>query len=366
MSTFEFVDVSQWPQSDSAWDEVVAAAPAAWVWTTRLAHNFRLSTLRAAGELHADRSFFLIDQGRPVGLMPLVIRRSATGGGAGLEASYREAPLPWPSVVPGTTPLRDIEEAMLEEAETRCRAVAAGRLSLMLSPPEPNAEVTSRFTAIARRRGYLDSSYPSHWMRVGPETLSQVRERYRRDVRKFTPRYRLEVLSGNAIPDALDAEYMELHRKDAGTLHRPAETFRAQMDILRQNAGFITVARRADDGTPAGMLMIWRIKGAAYDASVAVDPQWQREQVSHLLKWRTIEHLLAEGTTSYELGRIAASPSYLWQPSDKNYGISFFKEGWARDGQKTVFEATKYFDASCLKAYFAERMATALTHQQLE
>jgi lipid II:glycine glycyltransferase (peptidoglycan interpeptide bridge formation enzyme) len=111
--------------------------------------------------------------------------------------------------------------------------------------------------------------------------------------------------------------------------------------------------------------MIWEAKGAAYDASVAVDPDWQHEHVSHILKWKAIEHLQGQGAESYELGRIAVSANVSWQPSDKNYGISFFKEGWARDGQKIVHEASRFFDSTHLSAWWNECLTAVAAHQKV-
>jgi hypothetical protein len=66
------------------------------------------------------------------------------------------------------------------------------------------------------------------------------------------------------------------------------------------------------------------------------------------LKWRTIEELIKRDVESYELGAIAAPATFGRIYSQKQYGISRFKEGWARDGKKPVFLCEKYFDSALL------------------
>jgi hypothetical protein len=236
----------------------------------------------------------------------------------------------------------------------------------MLDLPLENSEIAGRFAKLVREGRYVDFSYPSHCIELSPQTLPNTRERYRRDIRKSGKNFEVTILSGDDIPSDMHKVYMELHRKDAGILHRPEITFQHQMDALREEDGFIAMARHISSGVVAGILMIWLFKNAAYDASVAVDPEYQNLHVSHLLKWKTIEHLLAQGVQSYELGRVATLPNCLWQPSEKNYGISFFKDGWARQGQKTVFEATKFLEASYLQAFWQERYSSLAGYQGLE
>ena len=93
----------------------------------------------------------------------------------------------------------------------------------------------------------------------------------------------------------------------------------------------------------AGALFVLALKGQAYDGSVAIDPKYEQKYVSHVLKWKTIEYLLSTNIHSYELGIKADLPTWQNAPSKKNYGISFFKEGWARGEQKRVLVAEKFF-----------------------
>ena len=53
----------------------------------------------------------------------------------------------------------------------------------------------------------------------------------------------------------------------------------------------------------------------------------------------------------YELGKAAISPSYNFLPTEKNYKISFFKNGWSNNIYKKVFVAEKIFNSDSLKKF---------------
>jgi hypothetical protein len=104
------------------------------------------------------------------------------------------------------------------------------------------------------------------------------------------------------------------------------------------------------------MLMIWLMKEAAYGASVAVDPEFQHESVSNLLHLRAVEELLCRRVRTYELGKASSKPEYLTQPTEKDYGISFFKDGWSRGARRVVHVAEKYYQRERLVADWEEQL----------
>jgi hypothetical protein len=325
------------------WDEFVRTAPTAWFWSTRAMHEFRLCCLENANVLVEDASFMLLRDGVPLGLAPLVFCRED----GSLTASY-DAPLPWPMA---STP-KD-EAILFDEIERRIAVAQAGRARFLLAPPA--GDLSARFAQTVRQRSMIDVSFSSHDVQIDQSTLGSVRERYRRYIRKFQGGYVLSVLAGADIPDGFAATYMDLHTKDAGRVVRPLRTFERQIDILRAGEGFVVTAFHKGAGKIVGALIVSLYKNAAYDGSVAVDPVYEDEPVSNLMKWRTVEHLLALGVDTYELGATSFTPTYLSQPSAKNYGISFFKEGWSRGRTKTVLAAEKFYSREAFDRFWELR-----------
>jgi Acetyltransferase (GNAT) domain len=291
-----------------------------------------------------------------VGLVPLLVERTKIGNDfSGWDAAYYGGPLPWPAFLAGPSDLEMIEDYAFQELERRAREAAVGRIRVRLSPPQPLENEQQRLARAISVHCYLDSSYISHSLNVQPDSLAQVRERYRRYVKKFMPQHELSVKEGNDVTPQLEENYFHLHVKDAGGQFRSRESYRFQADLSRNHEALYVTATRREGGTVAGMLLVSVCKGAAYDNSVAVDPDFQDDYVSHLLKWTAIESLLARGVKTYELGQKALLPTTVSIPSSKNYGISHFKEGWSKGAVKTVIMAEKFLDADFLNAVMAAR-----------
>jgi hypothetical protein len=329
------------------WDEVVEKAPSAWFWSTRAMHDFRVCCLESAGALLGDASFLLVRDGKPVGLAPLVFCRDGTSA----SASYGDTPLPWPAAVEAKD-----EPLLFDEIERRIAAAGVDRARFMLAPA--SGDLSGLFAQTVRQRSMIDVSFQSHDIAVDQNTLPNVRERYRRYIRKFRDDYTLSVLSGNEVPDEFAATYMELHSRDAGRIVRPLSTFERQIDMVRMGEAFCVTAFHKGASKIVGALIIALYKNAAYDASVAVDPDYADEPVSNLLKWRTVERLLEVGARTYELGQASSTPTYVFQPSAKNYGISFFKEGWTRGRTKAVLSAEKFYSRDAFDRFWEIKRRT--------
>jgi hypothetical protein len=148
---------------------------------------------------------------------------------------------------------------------------------------------------------------------------------------------------------------MNIHVRDAGGVFRPLITYEHQVDLVRRGEGFWVRAQNKATNRLAGMLLVSVHKNTAFDNSVAVDPDFAEDQVSHLMKWKAIQHLAEHGIVHYELGKAAVTPNYIWQPIAKNYGISFFKDGWSRGRLKTVWVAEKFYSSSCFNQFWEQK-----------
>lgn len=334
------------------WQRLADTCPDAWFWHTWA--NMQFNLVAAQTIEVRNLSCFVLREGQAVGLAPLMVTRLKVGDLSSWEASYYGGPLPWPAFVTGLPDAAVAEEFVLTELEARAREAGAERIRLRLEPPSPAAHDHERLErAVALK--YLDSSYTSHWIKLDQNTLANTRERYRRYVKKFAPVYELSVADGDALTPDLEETYFRLHVKDAGGQFRSRESYRLQADLARCGEAFFVVARRKITGAIAGMLLVSAYKNAAYDNSVAVDPEFQSEYVSHLLKWMAIEELLRRGFESYELGPKAGRPGFMSLPSEKNLGISYFKDGWARGSTRQVLMAEKFLTARLLKAHMQAR-----------
>jgi Acetyltransferase (GNAT) domain len=348
MMAYSVLPLELAPEANRVWQRLADACPDAWFWHTwaNMQFNFVASQKSDVRNL----SFFVMRDGQAVGLVPLMVNRTTAGEWSGWEASYYGAPLPWPAFLAELPDFAAAEQFALTELETRAREAGAERIRLRLEPPLPAPNERERLgRAVALR--YLDSSYVSHFMAVNAETLANVRERYRRYVKKFALAYDMSIADGEAVTPALEETYFHLHVKDAGGQYRSRESYRFQGDLARYGEAFYVIARNRVAGAIAGMLLVSTYKKVAYDNSVAVDPDYQSEYVSHLLKWAAIKELLRRGVSHYELGLQSDLPSFMFVPCEKNRGISHFKEGWARDSTRRVVMVEKFLSTRYLREY---------------
>lgn len=349
--TYQIINYSDVPDPISAWNKIVADSRDAWIWVTHQEHLCRVSALMAADKFVSEKSFFLVDDtGEICGFAPLVFTRSDLFDG--LQASY-DRPLPWPIINENVEQKANAESFLLDELERRAIFEGAGMLSLQNSPPNAGIHLRNEFYQIIRKRGFIDSSYLAHAIEITPEALLKVRKKYRRYPRILSDKYEISIIDSKSRHnhDGLAEQYMNLHVKDSGAAHRPLETYQGQIDMVKYGESFFVVAVNRSVDQVVGMMLVYSHKNAAFYASVAVDPEFKRDQVSVLMKWKALEHFQVIGVDHYELGKAAISPSYLEQPSDKNYGISFYKDGWSRGNFKLNLRADKFYSEAALDGY---------------
>jgi hypothetical protein len=350
------VDVAGTAEADERWSGLAAAAPQAWCWHTLRWRDFVRSA--SSGRNVTDQSFFVFDGDRPVGLAPFTVGDFNEGGAPIRDAAYNGGPLPWPAIVGGAgdSSAAAAERFAFEEAERRARSLGAERIRFASFAPEAAASAGVWFDRVTHELAYLDASFPSHLVNVDAEVLSRVRKRYAQYIRRFRAAFACEVIDGAAVDDAFEQRYFELHVKDAGGQFRPRDSYSRMADLARHAEGFFVTARDLETGAVAGMLLVSVVKGAAFDTSVAVDPEFADRFVSHLLKHRAILHLQQLGVTHYELGMSQLGATLEWVPTPKTRGISFFKAGWARDGVKRIYVAEKFLTREGLEKHIRSRL----------
>lgn len=363
-SAYSAVAVSDVKDAREVWNRLVDSCRDAWFWHTWTNLQFNL----VAGEKFEAQnlSFFVFRDGEPVGLVPLMVSRVQIGDISAWDASYYGAPVPWPAFLPDLPDPEDADDFALRELESRARAAKAERIRLRLEPAFPMADEQSRLSRAVKGLRYLDSSYVSHCVNLDGNTLSNVRERYRRYVKKYSPKYELGVVDCESVTPELEETYFLLHVKDAGGQFRSRESYSRQADLARHGEGFYVIARNQSLDAIAGMLLVSVYKDAAYDNSVAVDPDFQSEYISHLLKWKAIEELLQRGARTYELGPKSELSNFMSLPSEKNMGISHFKEGWARASPRKVVMAEKFLSARLLHAFMKNQSDSLQRYFDLE
>ena len=109
------------------------------------------------------------------------------------------------------------------------------------------------------------------------------------------------------------------------------------------------------------MMIISIYKGAGYYGSVAVDPSYKKESISHIMHWDAIKYLNSICYGRYEMGEIFDAASFEDIPSEKLLSISFFKSGWSRGNCKRALIFQKFFSNNALN-YVMDSKRKELKH----
>ncbi|KKW27880.1 MAG: hypothetical protein UY70_C0006G0029 [Candidatus Kaiserbacteria bacterium GW2011_GWB1_52_6] len=328
-SGYSYREISDVHDTGTLWQKIADQSADAWVWHTWAAHEFNVCAATQYDVV--DRSFFVYEGDLPVGVVPLTFQKSSRG----IEAIYYSGFLPWPALCHVGAGRRLLEEGIFEEIERRAKDHGVSLIRFWFTPPVPGVGDDERTAHIAQLFGYDRTALAFHEVEIDSDTLSRVRDRYRRYHKKYFPLFLLRIAEGNEVTSDLAKNYAELHRKDSGRTVRSLESFERQADSARSREGFYVIAETPDK-TIAGMLLISLYKGVAYDSSVAIDPEFAELYVGHLLKWKTIEELQRRNVASYVLGPAAGIGA-----SPKEVGISHFKDGWSRGNTQTVWQLEK-------------------------
>jgi hypothetical protein len=359
---FKIKNIKEVSDIDLKWKTVVDSTSYAWFWSEYYEHCFRIIVLKESDRFIEDESFLIYCDGELCGLAPLVFITSNDFNGK--EAGY-DKPLPWPMIMDSAKNKESIAEFIFNKIDEISRNYNIKKISLQYSPPRLENNFSKEFSPIIKEHKYINNSHMSHYVDISDLTLSNIRKRYKRYVKKYLPLYELKIIDKNNFDTSIPEAYMKLHIKDSGSFNRPLETYTAQFDYVVKGDGFVVQVINKKMDKIVGMLIICMCKNAAYDASVAVDPDFQQDYVSHLMKWKAIQYMVSIGVKYYELGKVAENSGYLEQLSSKNHGISFFKDGWSRGRSRRIFTYDKYFSRSALNVVWNNKLSKLIDYYNI-
>jgi hypothetical protein len=334
------------PFSESAhadlWDSLCLDSEFGWCWHSRLWKKFILET--SSEKKTIDLSFVVFHEGKAVGLCSLLVLNLDKNDIRRREASYAGGGLPWPCIDPSYTKPAELLLYIFEKAEEIAASNGAQYIKFTCSSPTVTNTGMELVYSVMIKRNYMDSGFDSSLVDPQHTDINTIRERYKRYIKKFEKNISIEIVAGNEVTGEIEEAYFLLHVKDAGKQYRSRLSYQTFCDIARKNEAFLVVAKEKNSQAIVGILIVSLVKNAAYDSSVAVDPDYADQYVSHLLKWGAIQYLKNCKVSHYELGEKKLASKIGNPVSVKEYGITNFKEGWARGLSKRVTVAEKYLD----------------------
>jgi len=312
---------------DERWDQLCGSAIGAWFWHTT---SWRDYTLAYSPALESRTlAFAVVDAGRPVALVPLMVENIPENGGRRMSFGGDAC---WsPALVDGTDPSRRAVAMRnaLDHIDALAKEEEAKSVALRLSPLAIGADDhLSLFLATTTRAGYLDVSLCSQVidLDVGPALLrSAMTKGHRADVTRGRRTLVATVSTGDeAVADF--SGYRAMHALAAGRVTRPPTTFEL-METWLVN-GRAALVKATKDGCPVGYAYLVLYRDAAYYGSAANHPDHERDPIGHVMHAASMEWLQERGIRRYELGMQQFGPLPHDLPSERELRIARFKRGF--------------------------------------
>ncbi|WP_018680935.1 GNAT family N-acetyltransferase [Actinokineospora enzanensis] len=157
------------------------------------------------------------------------------------------------------------------------------------------------------------------------EIWSGLRDNHRRILRKRTGQVRLTVVGADTVRPEHGDLMSRLHRIMRGSTVRSADYWRAVVEGVRADEGFLVVAE--EDGAEVAGAHFAMSDRAAFYSTAAHDPERKGVGLSHVVLWRAIEHARERGCAGFEVGD-RVYPGQHRFVDDKLQNISHFKAGF--------------------------------------
>ncbi len=351
---FEFVPLGE--TNRGLWNEFCSASDEAWFWHTFEWHNY---TLNYRPETNPRLlSFLCLSQTKPLAICPLIQETVDDGTGILDQFSFGGDPVPAPALANGLGEKQRSQALrfVFQQVDRLAKEHSVRRVSFRTSPPASALWSSSCLLANPfLRHRFHDVSLPTQVLDLAqdePSLLRAMRKGHRADVTRAEKLMSAQVFDQSNITEAFFEAYRLLHHKAAGRVTRPLSTFRMMFEWIQRGLAVLSCAMLNEK--PVGFALISVYKDGAYYSSGCEDPEFNHLPIGHLLQWKAIQWLKANGVRRYELGLQFFAPQPHAPVSEKEMQISFFKRGF---GGQTVscFRGEKFYDAISARRVLEER-----------
>ena len=333
------------------WDKLINKSSDHWYFSSIDFNYFHIEYLKEQKLFAGNDSFFIYDNEELIALSILIYSKDINTNF--LNASYHENyPLPWPIISDACKNREYVYQLIFNEIHNRIKKNKIGSIKLILNSPVFLKKNEDEFIKILLDYNMIDNSHYSHFIELEDTTIAKIRKSYIKNIKRNIDKFSFKIIQKDNYYKNLSKDYKLLHTQDRGKEVRSLKSYDLQLDAIKKNKAF-AVQIFSNEEELIGMLIIFFDKYSAYDGSVAVNPNYKKFYISHLLKYYAILELYKRNIKFYELGKAAISPTYNFLPTDKEYKISFFKNGWSNNIYKKILVAEKFFNNESLK-YFTE------------
>lgn len=353
--------LDKFEDQEAVWNKLIEQSEYNWFWSSIEFFNFNLQYLKERNIFLNDSSFIVTENDIPCALVILIIIKSEIKNK--VIGSYNNAPLPWPIISNNFTDKEVLYNFVFDEIEKKVKEYGISKVSFSYNLNQKSKTEENNFIRTVRKFNFIDKSYLSHLAFInGNKNI--IRKSYLKNIKKNIDDCNILIMNSQNFDETFYKKYMALHIQDSGKRYRSDITYKMQFDLVKKDKGFV-IQVFSKKNNLLGSLIIYHDRLSAYDASVAVLNSDKENYISHIMKYTAMQHLYEINITHYELGLASIAPTIDNIPSKKNYGISFFKEGWTNGMYKKVMVAEKYYDKLILEKESMLQLDNLMTHFSL-
>jgi hypothetical protein len=353
--------LNKFKNQEELWNSLIDQSKYNWYYSTREFFNFNLQYLKERNIFLNDYSFVVLENNIPCAIVILLTRKSdALNKTVGF---YSNDDLPWPIISDDVTDKEVLYNFIFDEIDKSAKKNGISKISFKYNLNQNSKREKNNFIKTVKKFSYIDKSYLSH-LAIINENKNIIRKSYLKNIKKNIDNYNISIMNYENFDKTFYKRYMDLHIQDSGKKYRSGKTYKMQFDLVKKNKGFV-IQVFSKNNYLLGALVIYHDSISAYDASVAVQNSDKEHYISHIMKFIAMRHLNEINISEYELGLASILPTINNIPSKKNYGISFFKEGWTNGIYKKVMVTEKYYDKLFLKKELTIQLNTLINHYSL-
>ncbi len=340
------------------WNSFCLKSDDAWFWHTT--HWLEYALEYKPGLQSRSECFLCLKQGHIVAICPLITENHPASDSVRREFSYAADAVPAPAFAPGLSAKsrKAVADAVFAHIDQLAANLDVARASFRISPlapsfwsrsfPHANPLLKFGFNDISQATQILDLAQDEQCL------LRDMRKGHRADIARASRLLRATVFDQTNITKDSFNRYRLLHQKAAGRVTRPLQTFELMYQWICSGHAILCAA--ALEGNEVGFALVCIYKDGAYYSSSCEDPDCQHLPIGHLMQWKAMQWLKANGTRRYEIG-IQQFASQVHSPAtEKNLRIAFFKRGF---GGETVadWRGEKFYNRQHCLQILQERAA---------
>jgi FemAB family protein len=290
--------------------------------------SYQQAYFKGAGWDIADASLVLLNDGRPCGLLPLMVRFGETP-----SLTTSGAPIVSPLFIPGTQ-AGTIKKAGAWLLERLLSAHQGLGLSTMVTeqtilPSEPQGlsewqqqQMAAGATVSVLHDVYTDLTLPLETIR------SSIRKSFRPLVSSGRKLWLEAIADQSTITDALWDEFRSLHIAVAGRVTRSLESWSEQLAMIKKDEAFFVYLRDPADQRMVGGGLFQVTRDECLYAIGAYDRSLFDKPLGHVVQYAAMEKAIALGLKWTKIGYRPFAAD-MPAPSAKEIAIGEFKQGFS-------------------------------------